>query len=215
MKTTSPNLNQQNHRDSQTFTKPKILAFAGSTRSDSFNKKLVKIAANGAIDAGVEVTFIDLRDFPMPLYDGDLEQREGLPANTRKLKDLMLAHQGFLISSPEYNSSISGVLKNMIDWTSRPSEGEPILVSFKNKVAGIMSASPGGFGGLRGLVHVRSILENIGVLVIPDQVAMPKAHEIFNSDGTMKDKTQEEQVKNIGASIAKILIKLDSSTIAS
>ncbi|TLX82595.1 MAG: NAD(P)H-dependent oxidoreductase [Thaumarchaeota archaeon] len=192
------------------MTKPKILAFAGSTRSDSFNKKLIKIAVDGAIDVGVEVTFIDLRDFPMPLYDGDLEKREGLSANTRKLKDLMLTHQGFLISSPEYNSSISGVLKNTIDWTTRQTEGESPLVCYKGKIAGLMSASPGGLGGLRGLVHVRSILENIGVLVIPDQVAIAKAHEAFNSDGTLKNKTQEEQVKNIGTNVAKILMKLNS-----
>ena len=190
------------------MAKPKILAFAGSTRIDSFNKKLVKVAAAGAMENGADVTIIDLRDFAMPLYDGDLEQKEGLPSNARKLKDLMLSHQGFLISSPEYNSSISGVLKNTIDWVSRPSEGEEPLACFKGKVAGIMSASPGGLGGLRGLVHVRAILENISVLVIPEQVAIAKAHEVFNSDGTLKDKKQEEQVKRIGASVAKLLIKL-------
>ena len=103
--------------------KPKILAFAGSTRTDSYNKKLVKIAAAGATESGADVTVIDLQDFAMPLYDGDLEQ-QGLPPNARKLKDLMLSHQGFLISSPEYNSSISGVLKNTIDWTPRQSQGE-------------------------------------------------------------------------------------------
>jgi NAD(P)H-dependent FMN reductase len=173
----------------------KILAFAGSTRIDSFNKKLIKIAAAGAREAGVDVTLVDLRDFPMPIYDGDLEQREGLPPNARKLKDLMLTHQGFLISSPENNSSISAVLKNAIDWASRQSEGEANLACFQGKVAGIMSASPGGLGGLKGLVHVRSILENIGVLVIPDQMAIAKAHEAFNTDGTLKDKTQEEQIK--------------------
>ena len=190
--------------------KPKILAFAGSTRTDSFNKKLVKIAADGAKDTGVDVTVIDLRDFAMPLYDGDLEQKDGLPQNARKLKDLMLSHQGFLISSPEYNSSISGVLKNTIDWTSRQSEGEESLACYKGKVAGIMSASPGGLGGLRGLVHVRAILENIGVLVIPDQIAISKAHEAFNTDGTLKDKKQEDQVKKIGASISKLLLKLNA-----
>ncbi|HVZ62764.1 MAG TPA: NAD(P)H-dependent oxidoreductase [Candidatus Nitrosotalea sp.] len=190
------------------MAKPKILAFAGSTRIDSFNKKLVKVAAAGAMENGADVTVIDLRDFAMPLYDGDLEQKEGLPSNARKLKDLMLSHQGFLISSPEYNSSISGVLKNTIDWTSRQSEGEEPLACFKGKVAGIMSASPGGLGGLRGLVHVRAILENISVLVIPEQIAIAKAHEVFNSDGTLKDKKQEEQVRRIGASVAKLLIKL-------
>ena len=191
------------------MAKPKVLAFAGSTRIDSFNKKLVKIAAVGAREAGVDVTVIDLRDFSMPLYDGDLEQKEGLPPNARKLKDLMLAHQGFLISSPEYNSSISGVLKNAIDWASRQSEGEANLACFKDKVTGIMSASPGGLGGLRGLVHVRSILGNIGVLVMPDQIAVAKAHEAFNVDGTLKDKKQEEQVKKIGGNVARILLKLN------
>ncbi|MFZ0184421.1 MAG: NAD(P)H-dependent oxidoreductase [Nitrosotalea sp.] len=190
------------------MVKPKILAFAGSTRVDSFNKKLVKIAAAGAVKGGADVTVIDLRDFAMPLYDGDLEQQEGLPSNARKLKDLMLSHQGFLISSPEYNSSISGVLKNTIDWTSRQSQGEESLACFKGKVAGIMSASPGGLGGLRGLVHVRAILENISVLVIPEQTAISKAHEVFNTDGTLKDKKQEDQVKKIGANVAKLLLKL-------
>jgi len=192
------------------LTKPKILAFAGSTRTDSFNKKLVKIAATGAMEGGADVTVIDLRDFTMPLYDGDLEQQQGLPSNAKKLKDLMLSHQGLLISAPEYNSSISGVLKNTIDWVSRPSAGEESLACFKGKVAGIMSASPGGLGGLRGLVHVRAILENISVLVIPDQIAVGKAHEVFNADGTLKDKKQEDQVKRIGSSVAKLLLKLSS-----
>ncbi|MGI0047671.1 MAG: NADPH-dependent FMN reductase [Nitrosotalea sp.] len=192
------------------MAKPKILAFAGSTRVDSFNKKLVKIAASGATEAGADVTIVDLRDYPMPLYDGDLEQKDGLPQNARRLKDLMISHQGFLISSPEYNSSISGVLKNTIDWASRQSEGEESLACFKGKIAGIMSASPGGLGGLRGLVHVRSILENISVIVIPDQIAIAKAHEVFNADGTLKDKKQEEQVKKIGARVTTMLIKLSA-----
>ena len=191
------------------MTKPKILAFAGSTRTDSYNKKLVKIASTEATEAGADVTVIDLRDFPMPIYDGDLEQKDGLPSNARKLKDLMLAHQGFLISSPEYNSSVSAVFKNTIDWASRQSEGEIPLACFKNKIAGIMSASPGGLGGLRGLVHVRSILGNIGVIVMPDQMTIAKAHEAFNEDGTLKDKKQEDQVKKIGANVAKMLLKLN------
>lgn len=189
---------------------PKILAFAGSTRTESFNKKLVKVAAAGAKEAGADVTIIDLRDFQMPLYDEDLEKKEGLSSNTRKLKELMVSNHGFLISSPEYNSSISGVLKNTIDWTSRQGDDESPLSCFKDKVAGIMSASPGGLGGLRGLVHVRSILENIGVLVIPTQVAISKAHEAFNLDGTMKDQKQEQQVKKIGANLAQMLSKLNN-----
>lgn len=190
--------------------KPKILAFAGSTRTDSFNKKLIRIAVSGASDAGADVTTIDLRDFQMPLYDGDLEQNEGLPQNVQKLKELMLSHQGFLISAPEYNSSITGVLKNTIDWTSRQSENETPLACYKGKVAGIMSASPGGLGGLRGLVHVRAILENMGVLVIPEQIAVSAAHEAFDVDNSLKDKRQEEKVKKIGANLTKILAKLSN-----
>jgi NAD(P)H-dependent FMN reductase len=199
-----------NHDSSKNhiLTKPKILAFAGSTRTDSFNKKLVKIAAAGARDAGADVTMIDLHDFAMPLYDGDLEQKEGLPSNALKLKDLMKSHHGFLVSSPEYNSSISGVLKNTIDWASRQSEGEQPLACFQGKVAGIMSASPGALGGLRGLVHVRSILGNIGVLVTPYQVAVAKAHEAFSTDGSLKDKKQEDQVKKVGTDVANLLTKL-------
>ncbi len=106
---------------------PKILAFAGSTRTDSFNKKLVKIAMMGAQAAGAQVTYIDLRDFSMPLYDGDLEIKEGIPPNAIKFKEALIAHQGLLISSPEYNSSTSGVLKNAIDWASCPLPGEAPL----------------------------------------------------------------------------------------
>ena len=191
------------------MAKPKILAFAGSTRIESFNKKLIKIAATGAKDAGADVTVIDLRDFQMPIYDGDLEIKDGLPSNAHKLKDLMLAHQGLLVASPEYNSSISGVLKNTIDWVLRQSEGEIPLACFKDKIAGLLSASPGGLGGLRGLVHVRAILENIGVLVIPNQIAISKAHEVFNLDGTMKDEKQEQQVKKIGSNLTQMLLKLN------
>ncbi len=192
------------------MTKPKIIAFAGSTRIGSFNKKLVKIAALGATEAGADVTIVDLRDFPMPLYDADLEQRDGLPEYTRKLKELMISHHGYLISSPEYNSSFSAVLKNTIDWTSRQSQGEPPLVCFQGKIAGIMSASPGALGGLRGLVHVRSLLENIGTLVLTDQIAISKANEAFNEDGALKDKNQEQKVKNIGANLTKMILKLNS-----
>ncbi len=186
----------------------KILAFAGSTRTDSYNKKLVHVAAEGARKAGALVTIIDLRDYPLPLYDGDLEESQGLPENARRLKALFTEHQGFLIASPEYNSSISGVLKNAIDWVSRPVDDKPPLVEFKGKVASIMSASPGALGGLRGLTPLRSILENIGVLVLPDQIAVSKAHEAFNSDGTLKDAKQQASVEKLGANLSEVTRKL-------
>jgi chromate reductase, NAD(P)H dehydrogenase (quinone) len=188
--------------------KTKILAFAGSTRKDSFNKKLVKIAAEAARSAGAEVTVIDLRDLPLPLYDGDQEAADGLPANAKRLKELFLAHQGLLISSPEYNSSISGVLKNAIDWVSRPAPGEGSLACFDRKVAALMSASPGALGGLRGLVHLRAILGNIKVLVIPEQIAVSKAMEAFNADGSLKDARQQSAVESLGTKLAGLLAKL-------
>lgn len=188
---------------------PKILAFAGSTRIDSYNKKLVKIAAAGAKAAGAEVTYIDLRDLPLPLFDEDLEAQEGLPANARTFKDLLISHQGLLIASPEYNSSLTAVLKNAIDWASRPAPNEAPLAAFAGKVAGILSASPGALGGLRGLVHLRSILGNIKVLVLPDQIALPKAYEAFNPDGTLKDPKQQESIEKLGDGLTKILLKLN------
>jgi chromate reductase, NAD(P)H dehydrogenase (quinone) len=187
---------------------PKVLALAGSTREASFNKRLVQIAAAGAQGAGAEVTRIDLRNLELPLYDEDLETRGGLPPGARRLKDLMLSHQGFLISSPEYNSSFSAVLKNAIDWASRPVPGEAPLACFTGKTAAIMSASPGSLGGLRGLVHLRAVLGNINVLVIPDQIAVMSAHTAFLEDGKLKDSALQERVAALGAKLVKLLTRL-------
>jgi NAD(P)H-dependent FMN reductase len=186
---------------------PRILAFAGSTRRESFNKKLVQIAVKGAREAGAEVTLLDLKDFPLPLFDQDLEAEHGMPDNGTKLKRLFIEHDGLLISAPEYNSSITAVLKNAIDWVSRPAPDEPPLVAFRGKVATLMSASPGALGGLRGLVHVRSILGNIGVIVLPDQVAVPKAREAFLPDGSLTDAKQQAGVEALGKTLASFLIK--------
>ncbi|KOR38588.1 MULTISPECIES: NADPH-dependent FMN reductase [Planktothricoides] len=189
---------------------PKILAFAGSARTDSFNKKLVKIAAAGAKAAGAEVTYLDFRDLPMPLYDEDLEAREGLPENVLKFKQLMKSHQGLLIACPEYNSSVTPLLKNAIDWASRPEPGNPpmALSCFRDKVAVIMSAAAGGFGGWRGLVHLRAILGNIGVLVLPDQKCIPQAYEAFDIQGNLKDAQQQASVAELGGKLTRIVVKL-------
>jgi NAD(P)H-dependent FMN reductase len=186
----------------------KILAFAGSTRGGSFNKMLARLAAEKARAAGGEVTYMDLRDYPLPLYDADLEAREGLPGNAVKLKELFLAHDGLLLASPEYNSSISGVLKNAIDWLSRPAKGEAPLAAFQGKVAALFAASPGALGGLRALVHVRAILGNIGVLVLPTQVAVPKAHEAFDESGALRDPKTAEKVAALAVELVATLEKL-------
>jgi NAD(P)H-dependent FMN reductase len=189
---------------------PKILAFAGSSRRDSFNKKLVKIAAEGARLAGAEVTYLDFKDLPMPLFDEDLEAEAGIPENVKKFKALMKAHQGLLIACPEYNSSITPLLKNAIDWASRPEPGEPGLICFRDKVAVIMSTSPGALGGLRGLVHVRAILGNIGVLVLPNQKGIAKAHEAFDENGQLKDEQQQQEIHQLGNKLATVVAKLNS-----
>jgi len=193
------------------MSKVKILAFAGSLRRESYNKKLVKIAVAGATAAGAEVTELDLRDLPMPIFDEDLEKSDGLHANARKFKDLLLAHQGLLISSPEYNSSVSAALKNAIDWASRPVPGEKPLECFDGKIAGLLAASPGALGGLRGLVTLRSILGNIKVIVLPDQFALVRASEAFDPHGALKDAKQRATVEAIGAKVATTTAKLRST----
>jgi len=187
---------------------PKILAFAGSLRSGSYNKKLVKAAAKGAEAAGAEVTYLDLRELELPMYDGDLEDSQGLPAGGRRFKELLLAHDGLLIASPEYNSSISGALKNAIDWASRPAPGEAPLGCFDGKVAGLLSTSPGALGGLRGLMVVRMLLGNIKVHVLPDQMALPHAAEAFAEDGSLKDAKMAAWAERIGRDVAETVRKL-------
>jgi len=187
---------------------PRILAFAGSARRGSLNRKLIRIAAEGARAAGAEVTLLELSDHPLPIYDGDLEASDGLPPNARRLKELFLAHEGLLIAAPEYNSSITPLLKNTIDWVSRSAPGEAPLACFDGKVAALMSASPGSLGGLRGLAVVRSCLSNIRVLVLPGQVAVPQANDAFAEDGTLKDAKRQAAVARLGATLARTVAKL-------
>jgi NAD(P)H-dependent FMN reductase len=186
------------------MTQAKILAFAGSARQDSFNKKLVQIAAAAASTAGADVTVIDLKQFPMPLFDQDLEQASGVPEHAIRLKQLFVEHDGLLIAAPEYNSSITALLKNSIDWVSRPADDEPPLAAFRGKTAALMSTSPGGLGGLRSLVHVRAILSSIGMMVLPDQVAIPKAFEAFGDDGQLVDERKQTQVEKLGAELVRV-----------
>ncbi len=165
----------------------RILAFAGSARRQSFNKQLVGLAAAQARALGADVTLVDLRELPMPLYDGDLEDEQGVPPNVVELGALMLSHDALLLACPEYNGSITPLLKNTIDWLSRPYGDLAPLAAFEGKLAALLSASPGGFGGMRGLVHVRAILSGIGVHVIPQDVSVPAAHKAFGDGGALVD----------------------------
>ena len=190
-------------------TTPRILAFGGSLRRDSFNQKLVSLAAEGARAAGADVTVISLRDFPMPVFDQDLEDSSGKPEAAVRLKALFASHHGLLIASPEYNSSITAALKNAIDWVSRvDSDDEPMLSALSGKSAVLCAASPGGLGGLRGLVHLRAILGNLGITVLPDQFALGSAHNAFASDGSLTDPARNATALGLGAKLARHLAKM-------
>jgi len=188
---------------------PRILAFAGSSRRDSVNKKLLAAAVSAAREEGHEITPIDLKDYEMPLYDGDLEAAEGVPEAAKRLKNLMREHDRFLVASPEYNSSVTPLLKNAIDWCSRPeTEDEPRLACFNGKIAGLISASPGGLGGLRALRHVREILGNIGVFVIPEQFALPGAYDAFDASGGLTNDRAKKRLREVVRQLASVRLGL-------
>ena len=188
------------------MSQPRILAFGGSLRKGSFNQKLATIAAGHAREAGADVTLIALRDFRMPIYDADLEESEGMPENGAKLKALFASHDGLLISSPEYNSGMTGALKNAIDWVSRvTSPDEKPLSVFTGKTAAIVSASPGGYGGSRSLAQLRPLLENIHVTVVKEQLSVAKANEAFDDQDRLKDPKHDEQLAAVcQALVAKL-----------
>jgi len=168
-----------------------LLAFAGSTRAGSLNKRLLNVVATAAEAEGAEVTKVDLADLPMPLYDGDLEQSSGLPENAKRLKALMVEHDAFLIASPEYNGGITATLKNAIDWASRREGDEAPAVAYRGKVAGLIAASPGRLGGARSLIALRQVLTSCGALVIPQQFTLGQAAQAFDDAGTLKDSEHE------------------------
>jgi NAD(P)H-dependent FMN reductase len=175
-----------------------LITLAGSTRQASVNKKLARLAAARAQATGASVEYLDLADYPMPIYDGDLEARDGLPETARSLKARFRGSDGFLIASPEYNSSLPPVLKNALDWISRPeTEDEPGLVAYRGKVAALMAASPSGMGGMRGLVPLRMMLGNIGVHVVPDQLTMPRAFGAFTANDQLADPDHDERLATV------------------
>ena len=183
----------------------RLLFFAGSSRTASHNKKLARLGAMIADANGIPSTFADLGDYPMPMYNGDLETADGPPENARKFKALMQAHSGIFIASPEYNASITPLLKNALDWISHTrDEGEAPLQVFKTRVFALGSASPGGMGGLRSLITVRTVLElGLGALVLPDQFAVPRAAEAFDEQGHLKNKEAQESFKTLIQKLAR------------
>ncbi len=182
----------------------RLLFFAGSAREGSYNKKLARLAQHIATANGVEGVFVDLRDYPMPLYDGDLEAEHGPPAKAAEFKALLGEYQGVFIACPEYNSSITPLLKNTLDWVTRVrAEGETGLEVYRTRVFAISGASPGYYGAMRSLLTVRQVLAvGIGAMVIPQQLALPRANNAFEEDGSLKDEAQQKMLTGVVEALA-------------
>lgn len=181
----------------------KILVFSGSTRKESLNRKLVAEVLSIKLE-NARLEEIDLKDYPMPLYDGDLESEQGPPTNALKLKKVFAEADGIIISSPEYNSSVSAVLKNTLDWMSRPGgEHKP----YAGKFALILAASPSASGGIRVLYHLESILQNFGVFVLPDKFPLREADRAFDSSGRLKDQKLKKQLYRLVEKLEDMIIK--------
>jgi chromate reductase, NAD(P)H dehydrogenase (quinone) len=182
----------------------RLLFFAGSIREGSFNRKLASLAHHIAAANGIEAVLAELKDYPMPLYNGDLEAKEGPPEQSRAFKALLSEYQGVFIASPEYNSSVTPLLKNTLDWVTRVREkGETGLEVFRSRVFAISGASPGYYGTMRGLLHLRQILDiGMGATVIPQQIAVPRAMDAFEQDGSLKDKAQQTLCKRVVEALA-------------
>ena len=178
----------------------KTLIFAGSTRKQSYNRQLAHATARLATAAGANVTHIELADFDIPMYNADLEA-EGTPADVLRLKQLMFEHPAWIICAPEYNGSYTALLKNTIDWTSSPVKNDPVWKdgnrSFTGKVVGLLSASPGGLGGLRSLSHLTPLMMNMQCWVAPRQFALARAFEAFTEDGSLKQETHRAGVQAV------------------
>ncbi len=186
----------------------KILAICGSARRNSYNSQVLQVVVNSARSAGAEVTVLDWSQFDLPIFDEDFEKENGVPAKVLELKKMFIESQGLIFACPEYNSSITPLLKNLIDWVSRPVSGEAPLAAYKNKFVSLVAASPGALGGLRGLVHVRAILGNIGAIVLPTQVAVGKTHEAFDDQGNLRDKNMQTMVTGVGTELVGYLKKV-------
>jgi len=175
---------------------PRILAFSGSARRESLNRKFLAVAVQAVREAGGEVTLLDPADYVLPLYHGDLEESAGLPANAAKLVELIKGHHALLIASPEYNSMVTPLLKNTLDWCSVADENP-----FPGKVAAVVSASPGALGGVRSLVMAQQLLLKLGCHVVPGQTILPNAGQAFDDTGALKDARSLKGVQTLAAAL--------------
>ncbi len=174
--------------------KLKVLVFAASLRAESLNRRLAALAAKVAERSGATVDLAALRDFDVPLYDGDLEVAQGIPAGAKELQRRLLESDAFILSSPEYNGSMPGTIKNLIDWTSR-FRPQP----FDGRHGVLLSASPSLAGGNRGLWTLRMPLEHLGARVFPDTFSLAMAHKAFAGDDIADTGLRERFEENVQA----------------
>lgn len=191
--------------------KPRILAFSGSSRTGSFNRQLAAVAAAHGRLMGADVTLVDLRDFPMPIYDGDDEALGGLPEAAIRFRTLLGEHQAFLIASPEHNGSVTALLKNVLDWASRPAGGLDGLTLFRGKTVGLVAASPGPFGGVRSVAHLRGILSKMGAHVLADEVLVAGAQHAFDESGRLTNALSEKLTVQLMTTLVASARRSDAS----
>jgi len=190
----------------------KLLIIPGSTRKEAFSKQFAAAVAKLSLgDDDVEVTVVDLAEYNMPLYDGDLEESEGMPPEAVAFREVVKQHEAVVFVSPEYNASIPAVLKNAIDWLSRPYKNDPDVAVWAGKVAGLLASSPGALGGMRGLVHLRQILMNVGMQVVSEQFALGTAHEAFDDEGSLKSDRHRAAVAKVVGSVTRMAKALSAT----
>jgi len=178
----------------------KLLVFAGSTRQNSWNRKLAKVVATMASASGAEVTHLELADFDVPMYNADLEAR-GMPADVTRLKQIAYEHPAWIICTPEYNASYPALLKNTLDWITRPVKSDPVwndeFRSSRGKVVGVLSASPGALGGLRSQSHLVPLLLNLKCWVAPTNFALGRAADAFDAQGQLVAEPSKKKVQDV------------------
>ncbi|MEM9372808.1 MAG: NAD(P)H-dependent oxidoreductase [Planctomycetota bacterium] len=188
----------------------RVVVISGSLRRGSFNTMLACSVAKHISGSDVTIDEISLSELDLPMFSEDLE-KEGLPSSVLDLKARMSAADAMLIASPEYNGSVSGALKNAIDWATRPCEGEAPLQCFHGKVGALLAASPGRLGGIRGIRHLRVVLSSIGVLVIPNEFGLGAAHEAFDAEGSLKDESARDGALAVGEALVRTARALKDS----
>lgn len=189
----------------------RILVTSGSARTGSYNRKLAAVAARQLAEQGAHATEVDLRELQLPVYDGDVEAA-GMPAGALTLRGLFASHDGILIAAPEYNGFVTPLLLNALDWTSRVKAGDGLpdgLAAINGKVAGLVSASPGGYGGMRSLMFLRSFLSmNLAMHVVPQTHSVPAAHQAFDEQGGLVEERNRAGVERVAASLIRTAASL-------